>query len=1323
MPVIRERTQVFNQPVGVRRVSSGSEELWRTISSTASEISEVQFRKAAADAEKTGQKKGLAASSTNIATIDPETGEPVAYAAPEGYGSIAASAYQSMIDRRFNDSVEAEIKAKGAELSRSSANAGQYRDRMSQYVSSMYENGVDKDGNQTSYGRVIKEYGTDYVASTYSTLARKEVAAAKAALQKQQVITLYNEENSIKDMLAVGVDPKEIRIAISNRGQRIKALFESGSITPAKYTRLSESNKGLDGLASNSSLSGLVAGSTPESLSLLNRAVLRPTPENVSAAASALNTSPSVLADNIGNARRTNAATSIISGFNAISTIDDGIRASESIALVSSAIDSLGPTPKFSAISNLTEGYSREDTQEILLSSASTSIDSVGLTSDQADTIAQELQNTSLASIGSVRNIVSEDAFNMVNALDAEGRASLAKQILSDRTVTSRIEGEQEKVEDAAIIESQRQERIELALLEQELSEQVDGNASPDTIRATIRKITDENKRLLTGGLIPPNRFSAINGSISSANATLVSREADVKVTAALSSVSSNPTIQEVSKQIVGIDVDDQQKVILRAAASIADGAGITPNNADLLIVELQDSSLESFPVAKELLGTDAAEIIKLMEPETKVALATAIRSDNTAIEDVEANNEATIKRDEERNLELVQSGLDQVPTAAEVIASIADLNDKSQQSVLTDAAGRLIGSSTLSAINFDTVSNSLLNTSLEDVSSLEGLIGSDAVDVINLMDSGSRESLHKKLATMRSVATRIGESETKGEFNLILAGINSIKGPVDIQNIRTSIVASNVSESQKNTLRGDLRQKAVLIAGVAMAGIDANVESLSAFQSDLINGTKLGALINTPEGKIIKESFGMNQPATNSLFTTRISSLVKAAKKLNDDINISVVEIAIARGEPVPKEFIKLYDEELFGGLPVSPSVLNTDPNINKAFDGGIILPSVVASLEGALTSNNGESIQQAILFFERASTVRGVGDDGRVMNIDLARKVMSKEVYATYQSALVVARNEGGDPVVVMKGLLEYISNGANINVDITNDMGSDYSSMAAIVSPYDMSPSYQSQAKATLRVLKSRGVTINESVVDGVVKDMSRGFGDDPSVFGKRIGDRTEYARNLYFTRKEILDGREELADILEDSGVYDVLLNGGTVFDQQMSVFFDALGVNIIAESRALGQAAFGTGVDKQEESADRLRTRMRKATLAFEPVYRPKVFSFDSGKPEYDVGYIANGAFVPIMINGTPFTLSKGPENNNAVETRRALNNWLTAYNGNNLPKEKSDAHIQYLNTLPHITSEGMRELIPTLSDGRGNSFESIYGGIDEAISYYESLSK
>ena len=83
MAVIRQQTQVFNKPVGVRRINTGEAELWETIKAEADEFTRRAYNDAAENAQTVGAETAMGVDVSSITTLDPLTGRPKAMATPE----------------------------------------------------------------------------------------------------------------------------------------------------------------------------------------------------------------------------------------------------------------------------------------------------------------------------------------------------------------------------------------------------------------------------------------------------------------------------------------------------------------------------------------------------------------------------------------------------------------------------------------------------------------------------------------------------------------------------------------------------------------------------------------------------------------------------------------------------------------------------------------------------------------------------------------------------------------------------------------------------------------------------------------------------------------------------------------------------------------------------------------------------------------------------------------------------------------------------------------------------------------------------------------
>tara|TARA_R110001632_G_scaffold182150_1_gene302198 strand:+ start:924 stop:3905 length:2982 start_codon:yes stop_codon:yes gene_type:complete len=141
MAVIRQQTQVFNKPVGVRRINTGEAELWETIKAEADEFSKRAYLNAAEKAKKTGAQTALDVETMGITTIDPTTGKPQAFEAPEGYGKFAQEAYQNVITQRYESSISDEMQSRARDLSvKYEYDPEGYSQAMSKYIADMSEN-------------------------------------------------------------------------------------------------------------------------------------------------------------------------------------------------------------------------------------------------------------------------------------------------------------------------------------------------------------------------------------------------------------------------------------------------------------------------------------------------------------------------------------------------------------------------------------------------------------------------------------------------------------------------------------------------------------------------------------------------------------------------------------------------------------------------------------------------------------------------------------------------------------------------------------------------------------------------------------------------------------------------------------------------------------------------------------------------------------------------------------------------------------------------------------------------------------------------------
>ena len=249
MAVIREKLQFQIGKIGVARASESGRITGQAISQGANQLSAMFYKKEAAAAEKAGVKAGASADPQEVITINPETGEPEAYAPPIGMGTIGADAYQRIVMGRFQQSMEDEIKNKGKELAAkydgNSNGAALYETAMSNYLASMTNVAQDE------FKGFIADVGKVYLNSTKTNMSIRQIGRERAAAKKSQ-------ENRIAANLS------QVEMAVAQYGP--KAL-EGPTTVNALISETSEqaNDGGSAGLFSIDELN-LLGGATQEAV-------------------------------------------------------------------------------------------------------------------------------------------------------------------------------------------------------------------------------------------------------------------------------------------------------------------------------------------------------------------------------------------------------------------------------------------------------------------------------------------------------------------------------------------------------------------------------------------------------------------------------------------------------------------------------------------------------------------------------------------------------------------------------------------------------------------------------------------------------------------------------------------------------------------------------------------------------------------------------------------------------------------------------------------------------------------------------------------------
>jgi hypothetical protein len=199
MAIIRQQTRVFNKPIGVVRADAGGARVGEAIAGAADTMARIAFQDAAREAEKRGIELAKSVDESQLTTINPETGKPEAFKVPEGFGQIAADSYQRVVDARFEDAVDMQLRVKAQEISlKYQYNADAYADVFKDYIADLSKNA----GGQ--YGAFIESTGAKYLALTSLNIKERAMAKARADLADSTITSFENKKSQAYDLARTG---------------------------------------------------------------------------------------------------------------------------------------------------------------------------------------------------------------------------------------------------------------------------------------------------------------------------------------------------------------------------------------------------------------------------------------------------------------------------------------------------------------------------------------------------------------------------------------------------------------------------------------------------------------------------------------------------------------------------------------------------------------------------------------------------------------------------------------------------------------------------------------------------------------------------------------------------------------------------------------------------------------------------------------------------------------------------------------------------------------------------------------------------------------
>ena len=241
MAVIRRTVSAVNKRIGVNNFDTGADQIGAALADAGNMIREKAFRIDAQRAEKAGADAALSVDAKKFREFD-EQGNPKAIEPPEGFGRIARDQFQRVVERRFVETMDKDIRLKMQELS------------------------IKYDRDPLGFQRAADSYLTGMIDVSDNKFKQTIVDIGSVARESTQLRIMQSERNRARENAAQHILSEnatfENTIAIEARAGNIdtaKAMIEERKIA----TKEGE-GAGLKVGASNAvedSMNGTIAGS------------------------------------------------------------------------------------------------------------------------------------------------------------------------------------------------------------------------------------------------------------------------------------------------------------------------------------------------------------------------------------------------------------------------------------------------------------------------------------------------------------------------------------------------------------------------------------------------------------------------------------------------------------------------------------------------------------------------------------------------------------------------------------------------------------------------------------------------------------------------------------------------------------------------------------------------------------------------------------------------------------------------------------------------------------------------------------------------------
>ena len=655
------------------------------------------------------------------------------------------------------------------------------------------------------------------------------------------------------------------------------------------------------------------------------------------------------------------------------------------------------------------------------------------------------------------------------------------------------------------------------------------------------------------------------------------------------------------------------------------------------------------------------------------------------------------------------------------------DVRNAVREELMISWITKNLDSAAVSAKDIDAITSIIRSEGVISYKDIEDLIGGEQgkriANELKVMNPDDRDALATNLedraaATRRleSLATSDAEQSLRRQIGFLENGMDLDS---DYDNILNAIKSDElIDEALKERLVGNLN---ALYADVAMrrsTDISLSIEELETVRDMLANPSDKGISElseNSREAyELLSKAYELEVTATDRFVSNRITAIQNQNTRASNELRLSVIETSL---DQVSAEDLEWYQESTLGDTVLIASEMMSNPVVSSSLRRGVVLPKVKDAMEAALNSLDEKQLTTALQIFDQYSnTTKTVNSTGE-LPLDIMRQSLSPSAYASYRAMVYAAAEQGIEPMAIALQLRNY---DGNIDADIKADLEIPKSAdLNRVFEGINISPGYRQDILSMLRVRKALGASITEDTVTSVIDGYTQKMRKDSRVISPRVGDKSFYSRKQYFSQGEIIRNREQMLDLMDESGLYNHLLTGGTVIDQYSQVLNLMAGGELAQGARAMFEAlGAGDELRNRERVSDDVRTRQKKRIMRAEIAYRPIIQSFNAGEPRYEVGYMTElGQFEPILINNQPYLLEKNYQTETQANLRFATKNALVVANNAGAPKKDiAIAEINHLATLDHFDEE----LFLTANPLFVRKLDSLMGR-EEALKVFRSM--